>query len=268
MNENIIKVLNSIREFCVKNQSAAYYELVMNEVYGKWDKKSEEELNEILKLLEEKGIITINGDRISIRETKILLVEESDNVLDFIPNSINYTRNTIDIGHGANCLCEVLNLPAIVAIPLEILINGGALISKLRESIDVYKDWWNKIKERGYRAYFDENFLRAIVMDEIINKLNLSNDEYIRINIISSDMIKLGSLGMYAQRDGYSSESIEGAPEAIFRYVISIISEYNKFNCDEVIIRVEIDTSGNIRTMRGNKITTGSNINFEDEIFI
>ncbi len=140
MNENIIKVLNSIREFCVKNQSAAYYELVMNEVYGKWDKKSEEELNEILKLLEEKGIITINGDRISIREIKILLVEESDNVLDFIPNSINYTRNTIDIGHGANCLCEVLNLSrtTIPFIP-SIFFGGAMLIKNVRETIDQYQ---------------------------------------------------------------------------------------------------------------------------------
>lgn len=266
MNENILKVLNSIREFCINNQSAAYYELVIEQVYGKWDKESEEELNKILKLLEEKDIIIINGDRISIRETKILLVEETETALDFIPNSINYTRNTIDIGHGANCLCEVLNL-SMFNIPL-IFFSGAIVIRNFREAIDQYKWLWNNIKERVYKAYYTEDVLQAMVMDKILNELNLNNDEEVNIKICSSEKTKLGSMGMYAQRAGYSSDSIEGAPEAIYRYVISIIGDYNKFNCDEFIIRVEIDTSGNIRSMRGNKVTTGINVSFEDEIFI
>lgn len=267
MNENIIKVLNSIREFYINNKSAAYYELVMDEVYGKCDKESEEELNKILKLLEEKGIISVNNDRILIRETKILLVEESDNTLEFIPSSINYTRNTIDIGHGANCLCEVLNL-SIAKIPL-VFFGGAMLIKNIREAIDQYKWLWNSIRERFYQAYYTEDILQAIVIDKIINELNLSSDEEVNITICSSEKTKLGSLGMYAQRDGYSIDSIEGSPECIYRYVISIYSDdYSRFDCDQFMIRVEIDTSGNIRTMRGNKITTGCNINLDDIIFV
>lgn len=61
-----LRVLKTIMEMELKQESCAYFELICNSVFGEFTEESEKELRIILKELEESKLITINGDRIGV----------------------------------------------------------------------------------------------------------------------------------------------------------------------------------------------------------
>lgn len=66
MDEMKIKILDTIEEMELKQESSAYFELVCTSIYGELTQETEQQLTSILAELKDMGLISINGDRIGV----------------------------------------------------------------------------------------------------------------------------------------------------------------------------------------------------------
>lgn len=266
-------VIDIIRKHCEKQNSAAYFECICNELFGEFNEETEKTLNEILENLVKKGYVCINGDRIHLNETKscdFIICDYDEGIPDILRKAdLKFNVESIDIGHGCNVLGTCVKLLHEIPSLFESLISIGSNIAEIKVAYDGFSWLFNKLKEikielsksnEGYSPsiYLCENILLDIVIKKILDKYNITFNDIYSLRLCNSMRVKVGALGLYAiQNHNYSENSLEGSPESIIYYVFELSSK--KLKSDREIIRCEILTDGTIKYFDTMSISTGNN---------
>lgn len=77
-------VISTIIKQCKEQDSSAYFEVLCDEVFGEMNERNEKKLTSILDNLRAKGIININGDRITVIKTN----DDKKNVIFYLSMKI------------------------------------------------------------------------------------------------------------------------------------------------------------------------------------
>lgn len=273
------KALEIISRHCAEQQSAAYEELVCNELFGDYNSKTEPIMKELLNSMANDNLIDINGDRLCVKLTNtkpscdiLILYKNPDDLKDSINNKeeMFYNIESIDVGHGCNieatCLfCESLrHLPQL--IPL--LITTGI---KLGEVVDAYKGYqsafglirniFKKDRESNYteELRLSDSILASVAMSKIFHDCDIDIEKLSEIKLLHHNKIKIGELGLYAiQNEGYNETQLEGSPDSINYFAFKLRGEI--LPCDYTIATCEILSNGKIRYFKLTPVTLGENL--------
>lgn len=260
-------VLEAIFRQCKKQDSSAYLELVCNELLDSFDEENEKKLTNILEKLRDKGLIKINGDRLSLTDKGIKVLEKKNS--DFLftdPDLIQIIENNsemqvaytdVDIGHGCNvmaicgdilnngylCLTELLGVGLAIAKIKECVEAFEWVYEKLQKVYQIYKD---KYPDRcEYPFYYGDDILLGKVIKRVLEVYKISFEDIKCLKLTNSLKTKVGALGKYAiEHFQCSIDSLQGAPDAINYFVLELSSD--KLTSDYEIITCEISTYGEI----------------------
>lgn len=239
-------VIKSIQKFIKEKNSAAYFELICSDVFGDLSDENQSNLLKILKELESENRITINGDRICIKKSNLLIVTENYNEDKLLKKAgLDFDKIETDIGHG--CQVPAIGLDLINGI-FELGVNAlivGTTISEIRNSIDGLIWIKNKIIEvfggKSPKIYYDYNMLISGAINHIILKYK-NIDE---IKLVTNIKNKLNADGYYSiQNYSFEEDSLEACPYCLHYFVFEIKSK--EFNHDFDIVSIEMLSTGKI----------------------
>lgn len=151
------RALEIIARHCEEQQSAAYEELVCNELFGDFNSKTEPIIKELLKSMPNDNLIDINGDRICIKHSSqkpscdiLVLYKSPDDLKDIISKEdIFYGSDFVDVGHGCNVECTCLFCEALRNLPqlISILMDTGVALSQILKIYTGYKSAYSLISK-------------------------------------------------------------------------------------------------------------------------
>lgn len=272
------KVLEIISKHCAEQQSAAYEELVCNELLGDYNSKTELIIKELLKSMANDNLIDINGDRICVKLTNpkptcdvLILYKNLDDLKDSIYNKeeVFYDIKSVDVGHGCNIeatcfFCETLkNLPQLIP-----LLNTGIKLGAVIESYKGYKSAYALIRNifkkdnasnRSEELRLSDNILASVAMTKIFHNYNIDIEKLSEVKLLNHNKTKIGALGLYAiQNEGYNETQLEGAPDSINYFTFQFRGD--ALPGDYILATCEILSNGEIRYLSLNPITLGENL--------
>lgn len=255
-------VISTIIKQCKEQDSSAYFEVLCDEVFGEMNERNEKKLTSILDNLRAKGIININGDRITVIKTNddkkkcdfLFVNEDLSNMIN--DSGLKVTYEYTDIGHGTNVLALCGYIQDNWQSLLILLIMVGCKIKDLKDAFDGYNFIFNKLKEikenfinehdEDPMLYLGDDLLLARVISEILTRYEISFDDIQCLNLTQKVKTKVGASGYYSiHKHNCSEESLQGSPEAIYYFVLELYSE--KIPSDYDVIRCEILTNGEIK---------------------
>lgn len=273
------KILEIISRHCAEQQSAAYEELVCNELFGDYNSKTEPIIKELLNSMANDNLIDINGDRICVKLTNpkrtcdvLILYKSLDELKDSINNKEKafYDIKSVDVGHGCNIeatcfFCETLRyLPQL--IPL--LINTGIKLGEVVESYkgyqsayDLIRNIFKKDSESNHSEEFrlNDNILASVAMTEIFRNYDIDIEKLSEVKLLHHNKTKIGTLGFYAiQNEGYNENHLEGTPDSINYFTFQFKGD--NLPGDYTLATCEILSSGQVRYLSLNPITFGENL--------
>lgn len=273
------KILEIISRHCAEQQSAAYEELVCNELFGDYNSKTEPIIKELLNSMANDNLIDINGDRICVKLTNpkptcdvLILYKNLDELKDSINNKeeVFYDIKSVDVGHGCNIeatcfFCETLrNLPQL--IPL--LINTGIKLGAVIESYKGYQSAYTLIKNifkkdsksnRSEELRLSDNILASVAMTKIFDDYDIDIEKLSEVKLLHHNKTKIGALGLYAiQNEGYNETQLEGTPDSINYFSFQFRGD--ALPGDYTLATCEILSNGKVRYLSLNTITLGENL--------
>lgn len=243
-----LRIIKSIQRLANDNKEVDT-KLVYQNVFEESNSYNETEFLMILEQLKNKNRILVNDNKISIRESDLLVVyHEYQDLNDLKSEGLNFNELEADIGHGCGMPTMGLEFIKFTFGTATALLLLGTTISEIRDSIEQLKWVKNIFKEKfGINQriiYYGDDILNIIATNKII-------EGYKSINITSLKLIdKLkvnlsAGLGLYSRDHyGFSEESLEGRPDTLNYLVFQLESDdlNNLFD----IIRIEIRSTGEI----------------------
>lgn len=273
------KVLEIISRHCAEQQSAAYEELVCNELFGDYNSKTEPIIKELLNSMANDNLIDINGDRLCVKLTNtksscdiLILYKNPDDLKDSINNKkeIFYNIESVDVGHGCNieatCLfCESLrHLPQLIPILLTAGIKLGEVVEAYKgyqSAFGLIKNIFKKNREANYteELRLSDNILASVAMTKIFHDYDIDIEKLSEVKLLHHNKTKIGALGLYAiQNEGYNETQLEGAPDSINYFTFKFRGD--TLPGDYTLATCEILSNGKIRYLNLTPITLGENL--------
>ena len=156
-NENLEGfVLELINDDCKKQESAAYFEIICSKLFREVNKENCEKLNFVLESLQNKNLISINGDRLSLTTIGEEIIEKKECDLLFIDpelceiinnSGLNVAYTYADIGHGCNVLAVCGHILNSLPNMTDIFLDVGVKLYMLKQCYEGYKWLVSKLKE-------------------------------------------------------------------------------------------------------------------------
>lgn len=273
------KVLEIISRHCAEQQSAAYEELVCNELFGDYNSKTEPIIKELLNSMANDNLIDINGDRICVKLTNpkptcdvLILYKNLDDLKDSINNKeeVFYDIKSVDVGHGCNIeatcfFCESLrNLPQLIPLLINTGIKLGAVIESYKgyqSAYTLFKNIFKKDREsnRSEELRLSDNILASIAMTKIFDDYDIDIEKLSEVKLLHHNKTKIGALGLYAiQNEGYNETQLEGTPDSINYFSFQFRGD--ELPGDYTLATCEILSNGKVRYLSLNTITLGENL--------
>ena len=274
------RVLNIIARHCKEQESAAYEELVCDELLGDFNSKTEAIIKELLKSMANDNLIDINGDRICIKHSAqkpscdiLVLYKNKEDLKDIISKeNAFYDSNFIDVGHGCNIeatglFCESLrNLPQLTPL----LIDTGARLSQIIKAYNGYKSVYSLIKnifkkdkssDSNEEIRLSDDILASVAMTKIFDKYNIDIQQLTEVKLIQRNKTKVGALGLYAvQNQGYKETQLEGMPDSINYFSFRFAGDSLPGGGDYALATCEILSNGKERYISLTPVTIGENL--------
>lgn len=248
MGELELKVIKSIQKL-TRNNKGVDIELVYSNVFDELNSYNKAEFLIVLEKFKNENRILINDNKISIKESDLLIVyHEYEDLSDLRVAGLDFNEIQTDIGHGWSMPTTGLELIKFIFGAASMLLLVGTKISDIREAIEQFKWLKNLFKERFDTEqriiYYGDDILNIIATNKIIEKYKSININSLKL----IDRLKINlsaGLGLYS-RDyyGFSEESLEGRPDTLNYLVFELVSDdlNNLFD----IIRIEIRSTGEI----------------------
>ncbi|EOU1674265.1 hypothetical protein JJB75_17020 [Clostridium perfringens] len=251
-------ILKSVLDEKESKKTLARYDAVYYDVFGEMDKENIEKFNEALRSLEKENRIIIDGDRIDLKNSDILIANDISVICDLEKEDIEFKTIECDIGHGCNILStgiEFYGYAKDLIHGLSIVIATGVAIKEIKDAIEGFNFLFNKVKEKINKdetIYYNEDFLQVIVLEKILEHYPSLRE----VNLIKKVKVNLGARGLFARQNSmFSKDSLEGSPEYIEYFVFQVITDDNEF--DNSIVRSEILSTGKILNFSTNNMMAG-----------
>ena len=272
------KALEIIARHCEEQQSAAYEELVCNELFGDFNSKTEPIIKELLKSMADDNLIDINGDRICIKHSSqkpscdiLVLYKSPDDLKDIISKEdVFYDSATVDVGHGCNVEATCLFCEALRILPqlMPLLIDAGVGLGQIIKAYNGYKDVYSLISnifKKDKNSGSDEeirlsdDILTSVAMTKIFDKYDIDIQKLTKVKLIHHNKTKIGALGLYAvNNEGYNEAQLEGSPDSIHYFTFEFTG--SSLPGDYLLATCEILSNGEERYISLTPITIDDNI--------
>ena len=253
MDEIKKNVLESIANGIREQETLAYFEVVCFEVFGEMNQENAEKLQVILDELLNENRITIDGDRIGLTESSIILIDENLDGSDLSGlegTGLNFKKISTDIGHGCGVPAIGLILQDGFFYGIGALVAGGLALAKIKEIVEGYEWTYNKLKEffgERKEIFYNNDVIIASVLSKIYNDYKTQDIEISEVKLVANVAIKVGADGLYSKEHyKFRSTSVESAPNRVIFLAFEVWSD--EFKYDYELITVEINSKMEVLT--------------------